>query len=150
VAQPPGVTETRPSAASRTAEPPAPASRPRLRIESAALIDAAGSTDVVKAGEPAVDPRTELTAPVRVVLAVSGARPGTPVQAVTRIQHPDATGWNPQAPVVLPDSGQAEFDLTAVPAGDHEMSLIAWAPDASAKPVSVRLPQITIRGSRDE
>ena len=129
---------------------PLAAARPRLRIESAAFIDAAGSTDVVKAGEPAVDPRTELTAPVRVVLTVSGARPGTPVQAVTRIQRPDATGWNPQAPVALPDSGQAEFDLSLVPAGDHAMSLIAWAPDASAKPVSLRLPQITIRGSLDE
>lgn len=129
---------------------PLAAARPRLRIESAAFIDTAGSTDVVKAGEPAVDPRTELTAPVRVVLTVSGARPGTPVQAVTRIQRPDATGWNPRAPVALPDSGQAEFDLSPVPAGDHAMSLIAWAPDASAKPVSLRLPQITIRGSLDE
>jgi hypothetical protein len=129
--------------------PPA-AVRPRLRIESATLIDAAGSTDVVKAGEPAVDPRTELTAPVRVVLTVCGARPGTPVQAVTRIQRPNATGWNPQAPVVLPDSGQAGFDLSQVPAGDHALSLIAWAPDASARPVSVHLPQITIRGPRDE
>ena len=143
------------------ARPPAPAEEPgavvplaaarsRLRIESATLVDAAGFTEVVKAGEPAVDPRTELTAPVRVVLTVSGARPGTPVQAVTRIQRPNATGWNPQAPVVPSASGQAEFDLSAVPAGDHEMSLIAWAPDASAKPVSVRLPQITIHDPQDK
>jgi len=124
--------------------------RPRLRIESATLIDAVGSTDVVKASEPAVDPRTELTAPVRVVLTIRGVRPGTSVLAVTRIQRPDATGWNPQAPVALPDSGQAEFDLSQVPAGDHAMSLIAWAPDASAKPVSVRLPRITIHGPQDE
>jgi hypothetical protein len=72
------------------------------------------------------------------------------VLAVTRIQRPDATGWNPQAPVVLPDSGQAEFDLSQVPAGDHAMSLIAWAPDASAKPVSVRLPRITIHDPQVE
>jgi hypothetical protein len=123
---------------------PLAADRPRLRIESATLVDAAGFTEAVKAGEPAVDPRTELTAPVRVVLTVSGGRPGTSVQAVTRIQRPDAAGWNPQAPVVPSASGQAEFDLSAVPAGDHELSLIAWAPDGSAKPVSVRLPQITI------
>lgn len=46
-------------------------------------------------------------------------------------------------------SGEAEFDLSDVPAGGHEMSLIAWAPDASAKPVSLRLPPMTIRpGSR--
>jgi hypothetical protein len=52
--------------------------------------------------------------------------------------------------VVPSASGQAEFDLSPVPAGDHAMSLIAWAPDASAKPVSVRLPRITIHAPRDE
>jgi hypothetical protein len=147
---PPAEAESLPPAEEPGSVLPSAAVRPRLRIESATLIDAAGSTDVVKAGEPAVDPRTELTSPVRVVLTVSGARPGTPVQAVTRIQRPNTAGWNPQAPVVLPDSGQAGFDLSQVPAGNHALSLIAWAPDASAKPVSVHLPQITIRGPRDE
>ncbi len=147
---PPAEAESLPPAGEPGSQPPLAAPRPRLRIESATLVDAAGFTEVVKAGEPAVDPRTELTAPVRVVLTVSGAPPGTPVQAVTRIQRPSATGWNPQAPVVPSASGQAEFDLSAVPAGDHELSLIAWAPDASAKPVSVRLPQITIHAPRDK
>jgi hypothetical protein len=149
------------AALSAGAAPPGPAAepgsgpqptavRPRLHIDSATLIDAAGCTDVVKAGESAAAPRTELTAPVRVVLTVSGARPGTRLQAVTRIQRPNAPGWNPRAPVVPSASGQAEFDLSQVPAGDHAISLIAWAPDASAKPVSVRLPRITIHGSRGE
>ena len=69
---------------------------------------------------------------------------------MTRIQRPDGPGWNPRDPVILPDSGEAEFDLSEVPAGDHELSLIAWAPDASAKPVSVRLPRITIQDSRGD
>ncbi len=137
--------------ASEPGPAPQPAvGRPSLRIDSATLIDAAGGSDVVKAGEPAADPRTELTAPVRVALTVSGAPPGTRLQAVARIQRPDAPGWNPAAPAVLSASGQAEFDLSPVPAGDHAMSLIAWAPDASAKPVSVRLPRITIHAPRDE
>jgi hypothetical protein len=126
------------------------AARPRLHIDSAALIDAAGSTDVVTGGEPAADPRTELAAPVRVVLTVSGARPGTQLRAVTRIQRRDGPGWNPRDPVVPSASGHAEFDLSEVPPGNHELSLIAWAPDASAKPVSVRLPRITIQDSRGE
>jgi hypothetical protein len=58
--------------------------------------------------------------------------------------RPTAPGWNPQAPVALEHSGQAEFDLAGIPAGQYEMSLIAWAPDATAKPVSVRLPALTI------
>jgi len=140
-----------PEPASEPGPAPQPAvGRPSLHIDSAILIDAAGGSDVVKAGEPAAGPRTELTAPVRVALTVSGAQPGTRLQAVARIQRPDAPGWNPAAPVVLPASGQAELDLSLVPAGDHAISLIAWAPDASAKPVSVRLPRITIHTPRDE
>jgi hypothetical protein len=139
----------RPPAMAGSGSPP-PAGRPRLRIDSAALFDAAGRTDVVTAGRLAAEPHTRLTPPVRVVLTVSGARPGTRLQAVARIHRPDAPGWNPRDPVTPSASGQAEFDLSAVPAGEHELSLIAWAPDASAQPVSVRLPPITIRGSRDE
>ena len=103
------------------------------------------SRQVVTAGVLAANPRTELVAPVRVVFTVGGAPPGTPLQAVTRIQRPDGPGWNPRDPVVLTGPGQAEFDLTPVPAGDHVMALIAWAPDATAKPVSVTLPSVTIR-----
>jgi hypothetical protein len=119
--------------------------RAQLRIDSAAIIDATGRTDVVTAGALVPNPPTDLVAPVRVVLTVGGAQPGTQLQAVTRILRPDGPGWNPQDPVVLPGSGQAEFDLSAVPAGEHEMSLIAWAPDATATLVSVSLPRVTIR-----
>ena len=96
-------------------EPPAEepaAGRAQLTIDSATIIDADGRADVVTAGALAADPPRELVAPVRVVLAVSGARPGTRVQAVTRILRPDDFGWNPRHPVVVPDSGQAEFDLS--------------------------------------
>jgi hypothetical protein len=119
--------------------------RSQLRIDSAAIIDANRTVDVVREGAPVADPPPELIAPVRVVLTVSGAPPGTVLHAVARILRPHAPGWNPQDPVLLPRSRQAEFDLSGVPAGQYEMSLIAWAPDATAKPVSVRLPALTIR-----
>ena len=96
-----------------------PASRVQLRIDSAALIDATGRTDVVTAGVLAANPRTELVAPVRVVFTVGGAPPGTRLQAVARIQRRDGPGWNPRDPVALAGPGRAEFDLAAVPAGDH-------------------------------
>jgi hypothetical protein len=124
---------------------PTAASRAQLRIDSAKIIDAAGQTDVVTAGVLAANPRTDLVAPVRVVFTVGGAPPGARLLAVTRIQRPDGPGWNPRNPVALPGPGRAEFDLALLPAGNHEMSLIAWAPDATAKPVSVRLPAVTIR-----
>ncbi|HEU5388084.1 MAG TPA: hypothetical protein VFV73_19480 [Streptosporangiaceae bacterium] len=148
-APPSGEPVTQPSA-EPLPEPPPPASRPLLRIDSAAFVEAAGRTDVVKAGELIPDLRTRFTVPVRVVFTVSGARPGSRLQAVARVQRPDAAGWNAQDPVILSSSGHAEFDLSALPAGDHELSLIAWAPDASAKPVSLRLPPITIPAPRDE
>ena len=100
---------------------------------------------MVTAGVLAANPRTELVAPVRVVFTVDGAPKGTRLQAVARIQRPDGPGWNPRDPVTLAGPGQAEFDLAPVPAGEHEMALIAWAPDATAKPVSVGLPRVTIR-----
>jgi|SRR5215468_3168569 len=118
--------------------------RSQLRIDSAAIIDANGTVDVVTEGALAADLPSELITPVRVVFTVSGARPGTVLHAVTRILRPDGPGWNPQDPMILPRSRQAEFDLSGAPAGQYEMSLIAWAPDATAKPVSVRLPALTI------
>ena len=120
--------------------------RPPLRIDSAAVIDATGRVDVVVGGAMTASPPAELVAPVRVVLAVSGAEPKTGVLAVTRIlRSGDTRGWNPQDPVDVPTSGQAEFDLSRVPAGQHTMALIAWAPDATEKPASVTLPTVTIR-----
>lgn len=142
----PSAEEPAGAAVSATAE--GPAGRAQLHIEKAAIIDAAGPADMVTADGVVANPPTKLVAPVRVVFTVSGARPGTRLQAVTRIICPDGPGWNPQDPVTVGDSGQAEFDLTAVPAGEHEMSLIAWAPDATARPVSLRLPRVTIRSGQ--
>jgi hypothetical protein len=130
------------------AAPPASANaagRSQLQIDSAAITHANGTVRVIAEGALATGVPAELIAPVRVVLTVSGARPETVLRAVTRILRPDGPGWNPRDPVVLPRSRQAEFDLSGLPDGHYEMSLIAWAPDATAKPVSVRLPVLTIR-----
>jgi hypothetical protein len=119
--------------------------RSQLRIDSATILDANGTVAAVTGGEKVADMPSELIAPVRVVFTVSGAQPRTVLHAVTRILRPDGPGWNPQEPIVLGRSGQAEFDLSGIPADRYEMSLITWAPDATAKPVSVRLPPLTIR-----
>jgi hypothetical protein len=150
------------------AEPPPgrpAAERPALRIDSAVIIDAAGRTNVVAAGAVAAGavaagavaagavaagavaagPPRELVAPARVAFTVSGAPPGSRLWAVARVLRRDGPGWNARDPVAVPGSGEVEFDLSAVSPGDHDVGLIAWAPDATAKPVSVRLPAITIR-----
>lgn len=141
----PGRVPAVPRTGEATPAPRSAAARTQLRIDHAALIDAVGRIDVVTGGVPNARPRTELVAPVRVVFTVSGAARQAPLQAVARVQTLDGAGWNPQDPVILSGPGRAEFDLAQVPAGDHELALIAWAPDAAAKPVSVRLPRVTIR-----
>ena len=143
VTEPP-VTE-RPEAAQPVAAPVP--GRSQLSIESAAIIDAGRRFALISGGVLAAEPPPELMAPVRAAFTVGGARPGTILHAVIRILRPDGPGWNPQDPVVPQGSGQAEFDLSRIPAGQYEMSLIAWAPDASAKPVSVRLPAVAIRSA---
>jgi hypothetical protein len=130
------------------AEPPPAepaAERPALRIDSAVLIDAAGRTDVVTAGVVAAVPPGVLAAPVRVEFTVSGARPKTRLRAVARILRPDGPSQNAQEPVAVPGSGRVELNLSGLPAGGHDVGLTAWAPDGTAKPVSVRLPKVTIR-----
>jgi hypothetical protein len=119
--------------------------RPALRIDSVVIIDAAGRADVVAAGAVAAGPPRELVAPARVAFTVSGARPKTRLWAVARILRSDGPGQNAKDPVAVPDSGNVEFDLSVAPSGEYDVRLIAWAPDATAKPASVRLPAITVR-----
>jgi hypothetical protein len=112
--------------------------RPALRIDSAVLIDASGPESALAAGAVAASTR-DLVVPARAAFTVGGAPPKARLLAVARVLRPDGPGWNVADPVAVPDSGRVEFDLSAVPAGEHEMSLIAWAPDATAKPASVEL-----------
>jgi hypothetical protein len=136
--------QSRPGAAEPPPAEPA-AERPALRIDSAVLIDTAGQTDVVTAGVAAAVPPRALAAPARMEFTVSGARPKTQLRAVARILRPDGPGSNAQEPVAVPGSGRVALNLSGVPAGEHDLALTAWAPDGTAKPVSIRLPKVTIR-----
>ena len=44
-----------------------------------------------------------------------------------------------------PASGKAEFDLSSVPAGGHDVRLLAWATDPGATLAAVALPRLTFR-----
>ena len=132
-AEPAGETAARPRGA-----------RPQLRIGSAAIIEAAGRADLVTDGAMVASPPSELTGPARVVFTVSGARRGTEVHAVARLRGHGEPGRNVADPAAVPPSGRAKFDLSQVAAGQFEMDLLAWAPDATARPVSVRLPTMRI------
>jgi hypothetical protein len=140
--------QTQPDAG-RPAGEPAGAGQPRggrsqLRIDSAAITDAARSADLVTGGVLVATPPATLVAPARVVFTVSGARPGTGVQAVARLRGHGEPGRNVADPVAVPPSGRVEFDLSQVTADQLEMGLLAWASDGTARPVSVSLPAMRV------
>jgi hypothetical protein len=139
----PGGGQARPAGEPPGAAPPRGV-RPPLRIDSAAIIDAAGRADLVTDGALVANPPIALSAPALVVLTVSGARRGTEVQAVARLRGHGEPGRNVADPVAVPPSGRAEFGLSWVTADQLEMDLLAWAPGAAARPVSVRLPTMRI------
>jgi hypothetical protein len=91
-------------------EPPGAAKprggRSQLRIDSAAITDAGGSSYLVTDGAPVANPPAELVAPAVVVFTVSGARPGTAVQAVARLRGHGEPGRNVADPVAVPASGR--------------------------------------------
>ena len=101
--------------------------------------------DVAAAGAAAQAPPAAPAGPLRIEITVAGARRGQEIHAVARVLPRGAPGWNPQDPVVIKGAGAASFDLSRLPEGRHEVALIAWAPDGSMAPATVRLPEITIR-----
>ncbi|HEY6496585.1 MAG TPA: hypothetical protein VIZ43_25190 [Trebonia sp.] len=47
--------------------------------------------------------------------------------------------------MVIEGSGRASFDLSRLPAGRHDIALVAWAPDGMAMPAAVSLPGLIIQ-----
>jgi hypothetical protein len=144
-----------------TAPAPARPARPRgrgdLTIGRVTLIDpgaqvgpvAAGTAgasqvDVVTSHPAAEAPPASPAGPLRVELKVSGGRRGQEIHAVARVLPRDEPGWNAHDPVVITGTGPVSLDLSGLPAGSHEVALIAWTPDGSMRPAAVTLPELTI------
>jgi len=86
-----------------------------------------------------------LAGPVRVETRIGGARTSQEIRAVARVLPPGEHGWNAHDPVARRGAGPASFDLSQLPAGPHDVQLIAWASDGTARPAIIRLPVLTIR-----
>jgi hypothetical protein len=56
----------------------------------------------------------------------------------------------PPRPLPVASRPDAEFDLSTVPAGGHDVRLLAWATDPGARLVAVSLPRLTFRQSAAE
>jgi hypothetical protein len=118
--------------------------RARLRIGKVTVFDPAVPAGAVAGEVAAAAAPAQATGPLRVEISVSGARRDQEIHAVARVVRKRDFGWNPQDPVVIRGAGAASFDLSGLPAGHHEVELIAWAPDGTSEPAVVRLPELTV------
>jgi hypothetical protein len=119
------------------------AARAELRIDSVTITDALQELNLITAGNVVAAVPEDLTPPVRLNLTVSGGRSGQQLEAAVWFRRQAAPGWSPQDPVSLSRSGQGEFDLSSVPAGPHDVRLLAWATDPGATLAAVTLPRLT-------
>jgi hypothetical protein len=127
------------------------ARRAALRIDSASVTDASDELSLITAGQLVQVPSAELRPPVRLRLTVSGGRSGQRLKAAVWFRRRGHQGWSPQEPVDLPPSGRAEFNLSQVPPGGHNVRLLAWATDPGATMAAVTLPTLTFhRADREE
>lgn len=121
----------------------------KLRIDNATIIDADHELRLIRGGSLIEEPQ-ELISPVRLELTVSGARSGRQVWAAVWFRRQASPGWSPQEPVLVPSSGQAEFDLSSVPPGEHQVRLLTWASSPGATLAGVTLPKLSFRPAQPE
>lgn len=117
--------------------------RAELRIDSASITDASHELGLITGGRLISKPPEELRPPVHLRLVVGGGRSGQQLRAAVWFRRRGHPGWSPQEPMDLPPSGQAEFDLSLVPPGGHDIRLLAWATDPGATMAAVTLPTLT-------
>jgi hypothetical protein len=131
-----------------TAVPAEAGTKPR--IDSATLTDAVHELRLIRDGDLIGESGKALTPPVRLELTVSGARSGRQVWAAVWFPRQAEMGWSPHDPVVVPSSGQAEFDLSSVPPGEHMVRLLTWASSPGATLAGVTLPKLSFRPAEPE
>lgn len=120
------------------------AERPRVRINSATLVDDTGRVDVVTDDAVTSTAAAGCASPGRLAVTVTGPAPDREVHVAIRFRRPRVRGQSPEEPIVVRGSGRVEFDLSHVPVGRYDLGLLAWTPDGSAAPTVVVLPGFAI------
>ena len=149
VGQPEGPAASKANAVSGTRSAATGTRRAELRIDSASITDASHELGLITGGKLISKSPEELRPPVHLRLTVSGGRSGQQLRAAVWFRRRGHPGWSPQEPADLPPSGQAEFDLSLVPSGGHNVRLLAWATDPGATMAAVTLPTLTFHQEAD-
>lgn len=116
-----------------------------LHIDTATIIDARRERELISAGNVVAAPPEDLSPPVLLRVTVSGGRTSQELRAAVWFRRRAEPGWSPHDPVIVSRTGQAEFDLSSVPSGDHDIRLLAWATDPGATLAAATLPPLTLR-----
>jgi len=149
VGQPEGPAASKAGAVSRIRSAATGTRRAELRIDSASITDASHELGLITGGKLISKSPEELRPPAHLRLTVSGGRSGQQLRAAVWFRRRGHPGWSPQEPADLPPSGQAEFDLSLVPSGGHNVRLLAWATDPGATMAAVTLPTLTFHREAD-
>ena len=128
-----------------TATPAGPGrERPQLQIDRVTVIGL-GTSPEVAAADAAAATSAGPPGPPRIEISVSGGRRGQEIHAAAQVLREREFGWNLQDPVVIKGpTGVASFDLSPLPAGRHDLVLVAWAPDGTAILAREELRNLTI------
>jgi len=118
--------------------------RPELRISQITVIGPVATAGVQAAGVAVITGPGGPAEPPRIEISVSGARPDQEIHAVARVLQPGEPGWTAQHPVVIRGAGVGSFDLSGLPAGPQDLTLVAWAPDGMAQPALEELTGLTV------
>ena len=121
---------------------PARAARAELSIDSVTITDARRELNLIRAGHVVAAAPEDLTPPGAAEPHRERGTIRPAIGGAVWFRRQAAPGWSPQDPVSLSPSGQGEFDLSSVPAGAHDVRLLAWATDPGATLAAVTLPRL--------
>lgn len=115
---------------------------PQVVVVRASLEDASGDTMLVRAARPVGDPSGIWIRPVRLRIDLDPAAGSGVTKVVLQMARPGHRKEFVTGRVL--DGRTAEIDLSNVPAGAYEPTIVVSAPDGSARPSLVKLGMVEI------
>jgi hypothetical protein len=124
----------------RTKAPTAP---PPLEFGAFVLVDVRGRHSVTLEGDRrAATLRCRL--PAHLSVEVRRSAPDDPAQLTVRVRTSGRRDASTLPDIAVPVSGSTDIDLSQLPPGTHQLTIVAWTSAGSADPAVARLPALQI------